>query len=376
MQQKGQNQNRVLDELKILQAQNQTYTDGKILCSMCTKPLPIAKEAYQMFLDSNLGDAGLFPGSAELEKRAVKQLASLLGGKESTAGFIVSGGTEANLMAMLAARSKSHTDTPEIILPKSAHFSFTKICNALKIKPVYAGLDRQFRVDPQAVDKLVSKDTIAVVGTAGTVELGAVDPIDALSEIAQKYGLFLHVDAAFGGLVLPFLENPSRFDFQLSGVQSITVDPHKMGMAPVPAGGILFRNKNDIEALKVETPYLTQKYSYTFTGTRSGASAAAVYATFAMLGRDGYRKIVAQCMENTAFLAEKLVAFDFCLVVEPTLNIVAFRSKNTKQLFENLQRKGWRLSYVPHLDCIRIVVMPHTQKANLSALLLELKQNF
>jgi tyrosine decarboxylase/aspartate 1-decarboxylase len=376
MQQKGQSCDHVMDELKIAQAQNQNYENGKILCSMCTKPLPIAQKAYQMFLDSNLGDAGLFPGSAHLEKQAINQLASLLGGNQQTAGFIVSGGTEANLMALLVARSQGHTDTPEVILPQSAHFSFTKICNALKIKPVYAGLDKNFRVDPQAVNQLVSKDTIAIVGTAGTVELGAVDPIEELSEIALRYGLFLHVDAAFGGLILPFLENSSCFDFQLAGVQSITVDPHKMGMAPVPAGGILFRNQNLLESLKVETPYLTQDYSYTFTGTRSGASAAAVWATFATLGRDGYRDIVKQCMVNTAFLVEKLREFEFSLVVEPTLNVVAFRSKNTQQLFEDMQKKGWFLSYVPRLDCIRVVVMPHTQKAHLAAFLLELKHNF
>jgi tyrosine decarboxylase/aspartate 1-decarboxylase len=97
MQQKGQNQNHILNELKRFQTQNRTYEEGKILCSMCTKPLPIAQEAYQLFLESNLGDTGLFPGTAELEKQAITQLANLLGGDTDTAGFIVSGGSEANL---------------------------------------------------------------------------------------------------------------------------------------------------------------------------------------------------------------------------------------------------------------------------------------
>ncbi len=77
---------------------------GKILCSMCTKPHPIAKKAYRMFFESNLGDSGLFPGSAQIEKEVINELATLLHGK-SAVGFIVSGGTEANLMALLAARN-------------------------------------------------------------------------------------------------------------------------------------------------------------------------------------------------------------------------------------------------------------------------------
>jgi tyrosine decarboxylase / aspartate 1-decarboxylase len=373
---KGQSQNKIIDELKKMHSLNQKYEDGKILCSMCTKPLPIAKEAYQMFLDTNLGDPGLFPGSVQLEREAVNQLATLLDGDSNTCGFIVSGGTEANLMAMLAARQRTYTDEPEVILPQSAHFSFSKICKILKIKPVYASLDSQFKVDPTSVERLISKNTIALVGTAGTAELGVVDPVGLLSDIALKYDLYYHVDAAFGGLVLPFLESPRKIGFSLKGVQSITVDPHKMGMVPVPAGGILFRNSKTADSLKTETPYLTQEYGYTLTGTRSGASAAATWAVFSMLGIEGFKKIVNQCIENTDFLAEKLKSAGFSLVVEPSLNIVAFRSKNTKQLAQNLASKGWFISYVPRLDCIRVVVMPHIHKGQLAAFLLDLRQYF
>ena len=71
---------------------------------MCTKPHPIAQKAYQLYLSSNLGDPGLFPGSVQLEKEVINQLATLLHGKNCV-GSIVSGGTEANLLALLAARN-------------------------------------------------------------------------------------------------------------------------------------------------------------------------------------------------------------------------------------------------------------------------------
>src|SRR5208283_4935394 len=101
-----------------------------VLCSMCTKPHPIAEKAYQLFLSSNLGDPGLFPGSARLEKEVINQLATLLHG-ENCVGNIVSGGTEANLMALLAARNMAKVSQPEVVLPESAHFSFTKVCSLL-----------------------------------------------------------------------------------------------------------------------------------------------------------------------------------------------------------------------------------------------------
>ena len=74
MQPKGSSRKDVLAELKKLHSQDRRYEDGKILCSMCTKPHPIAKKAYEMFFESNLGDQGLFPGTAQLENEVVAQL--------------------------------------------------------------------------------------------------------------------------------------------------------------------------------------------------------------------------------------------------------------------------------------------------------------
>ena len=152
MQPKGLSEKAVLAELKKMHALDKGYADGKILCSMCTKPHPIAEKAYRMFFESNLGDPGLFPASVQLEKEVINQLGTLLHCKNAV-GFVVSGGTEANLMALLAARNMAKVNQPEVVLPESAHFSFTKICNLLNLKPVYAGLDSSFRVNPSDVEK-------------------------------------------------------------------------------------------------------------------------------------------------------------------------------------------------------------------------------
>jgi tyrosine decarboxylase/aspartate 1-decarboxylase len=337
---------------------------------MCTKPHPLAEKAYRFFLSSNLGDPGLFPGSARLEKEVITQLATLLHG-ENCVGNLVSGGTEANLMALLAARNAAQINQPEVVLPESAHFSFTKICSLLSLKPVYAGLDSFFRVNSSSVEKCVNSNTVAIVGTAGTAELGAVDPIEDVANIALKHNVWLHVDAAFGGLVIPFLKNSKyKFDFTLDAVKSITVDPHKMGMAAIPAGGIIFRDSKAQDFIKTETLYLTDPYQYTFVGTRTGASAASAWAVFRSLGMDGFKKVVGKCMKTTRLLADGLSDAGFKLVVEPTLNVVAFRSnKGTKLLAEKLWKHGWFVSYVPRYDCIRIVVMPHVRKKHALAFL-------
>jgi tyrosine decarboxylase/aspartate 1-decarboxylase len=341
---------------------------------MCTSPNALAKKAHEMFLCSNLGDPGLFQGSVRLEKEVIGELSELFNGVGVT-GFLVSGGTEANLMAMLAARNKTKIDKPEVVLPESAHFSFSKICNLLKIKPVYARLDSDFRVDCSQIERLVNKNTIAVVGSVGTSELGIVDPIEELSKIAKKHNLWLHVDAAFGGLVVPFIEKKmDDFDFRLDGVQSITVDPHKMGLAPVPAGGILFRNNKALEYIKTETPYLTNGLQYTFVGTRTGASAAATWAVFKSLGREGFRRTVSSCMKTTEFLKNGIECLGLKLVVNPSLNILAFRAENTRVLADRLQKRGWFISYVPRLDCIRIVVMPHVKRKHATAFLKDLSE--
>jgi tyrosine decarboxylase/aspartate 1-decarboxylase len=372
LQPKGLSGKTVLTELKKIHNLDQRYADGRILCSMCTTPHPLAKKAYQMFFESNLGDSGLFPGSAQIEKEVIHELALLLH-DENAAGFVVSGGTEANLMALLAARNMANVNQPEVVLSKSVHFSFTKICNLLSLKPVYAGLDGSFRVNTSEVENCINKNTVAIVGTAGTAELGVVDHIDRLSEIALRHNVYLHVDAAFGGLIIPFLPDPKpTFDFNLEGVKSITVDPHKMGMAAIPTGGIIFKNAKTLDFIKTETPYITDKVQYTFVGTRTGATVASAWVVFKTLGKEGFLKIVGSCMNNTKLFVDGIEKAGFKLVVEPTLNIFAFRSENTKGLSESLWAKGWFVSYVPRYDCIRVVVMPHVKSKHIDQFLRDL----
>jgi len=146
-------------------------------------------------------------------------------------------------------------------------------------------------------------------------------------------------------------------------------------MAAIPCGGIIFRDAKALDFIKTETPYLTDPFQYTFVGTRSGASAASAWAVFQFLGTEGFRKIVNSCMKITQLLTDGLKEAGYDLVVEPTLNLIAFRRTDcTKQLAEKLWQKGWYVSYVPRYDCIRVVVMPHVKKKHALAFLQDLTE--
>ncbi|MBU4536408.1 MAG: tyrosine decarboxylase MfnA [Euryarchaeota archaeon] len=382
MDRKGLSPRQVFDKLKKFHEKDMDYKSGRILGSMCTCAHPVAKKAYCDFLESNLGDPGLFEGTKALEDEVISLLGAFLCYK-SASGHVITGGTEANLMAMRAARNmariNSAISSPEIIVPKSAHFSFKKAADILGLRLLEAELDENYKIDLNSVQELLSSRTVAVVGVAGTTELGKVDPIGELSRICHEGDVYLHVDAAFGGFIIPFLKEMGfkipEFNFKLNGVSSITVDPHKLGLTPIPTGCILFREKKFLDIMSIETPYLTEKQQSTIVGTRTGASAAATWAILKHMGKEGYLKIASSAMEITNFLARELTNSGFELVSEPELNIVAFNSRKipAKELSNKLKQKGWVVSVSACPPAIRIVLMPHIRQEHIVEFMDDLK---
>lgn len=379
MDKKGISKERVFQLLRDYKKQDMTHRSGRILGSMCTCPHEVGVETYIMFLESNLGDPGLFKGTKTMEEEVIAMLGELLG-KKDVYGHIITGGTEANIMAMRAARNSRRIENPEIVVPKSAHFSFKKAADMLGLKMIEAGLDENYRVDIGSVKELISDKTVAVVGIAGTTELGKIDPIGELSQICLEKDIYLHVDAAFGGFSIPFLNQVGydlpEFDFSLRGVCSITIDPHKMGLAPIPTGGILFRDKSFLDVMSIETPYLTEDCQSTIVGTRTGASTAATWALLKYIGCEGYQKIASRCMDVTKILAQGVKDAGFQLVTEPELNIVSFTGEGISpwDIAERLEEKGWAVSISSHPKAVRIIVMPHVKMEHIEVFLDDLRK--
>ncbi|EHP89665.1 tyrosine decarboxylase MfnA [Methanotorris formicicus] len=366
-----------MDEKKVLEALKEyrkidlKYEDGRILGSMCTKPHPISKKIVEMFLETNLGDPGLFKGTKKLEEEVIGMIGELLHNKNAF-GYIITGGTEANLMAMRVIKNMKNRNA-KILIPETAHFSFDKAEDMMDLKFIKVPITKDYTIDVDFVRDYVEDHKVdGIVGIAGSTELGTIDNIEELSKIAIDNDVYLHVDAAFGGFVIPFLDKKYKkkrinynFDFSLEGVCSITIDPHKMGLSPIPAGGILFRNTPLKKYLDIEAPYLTETQQATIVGTRVGFGVACTWGIMKLLGKDGYKKIVSECMGNTIYLTKKAREYGIECVIDPIMNIVALKDENPNETCLKLREKGWYVSICKCVNALRIVVMPHVKKEHI-----------
>lgn len=351
MEEKGCSKEEVLAMLAGYRALDCSH--NRILSSMCTVPHPLAIAAYEQFASTNLGDPGLFSGTAEIERRLIRELGLLLHG-ENIEGYATSGGTEANLQSMRIAKKLKPVDKPNIVVPASAHFSFDKAADFMGLEMRLVPYKKnEYTVDTEKMAEMIDKNTIAVAAVAGTTEYGLIDDVKAVAQLALENDIWCHVDAAFGGLVIPFLKKPAPFDFAVEGVSSITLDPHKMGMSTIPCGTLLLRNPEDMYLLNVDSPYLTTKTSFTLTGTRPGADVAGAYAVIKYLGRTGFRDIVEGCLSNTKRLVDGLSTFWSQPIVEPLMNLAAFPAHEIPQ--------GWKVSKT-RAGHLRFVVMPHVTR--------------
>jgi tyrosine decarboxylase/aspartate 1-decarboxylase len=336
----------------------------RVLSSMCTEPHPAARQAAERFLASNPGDPGTYGTVADLEREAVERLGAVTGLADPS-GYVTSGGTEANLQAVRIARNRGATDDPNVVAPESAHFSFRKAADVLGVELRTAPLDGA-RADVDAMAELVDGDTVCVVGVAGSTEYGFVDPIPAIADLAADAGAVCHVDAAWGGFYLPFTDHEWHFDH--ADVDTLTIDPHKVGQAAVPAGGLLARSPALLDELAIDTPYLESTAQVTLTGTRSGAGVASAVAAMDALWPEGYRETHERAMDNAEWLAAALESRGH-EVVGPELPLVA--ADLSVPMTDELRDRGWRVSKTGAGE-LRVVCMPHVTRSMLRSFVADL----
>jgi aromatic-L-amino-acid decarboxylase len=201
------------------------------------------------------------PAAAELEHVAVDWLKEILGFPKDAAGLFTSGGSMANFAALAAARSAKapvnvvrdglHAAGPmTVYVSEEAHFSIEKAAAMLGLGEAnvrHVRTDDRFQLDLAHLESLVAADRAAgllpfcVVASAGTTATGAIDPIDAVADFAQRHGLWLHVDAAYGGPAALVPEVRARFA-GIERADSIALDPHKWLYLPMGCGCVLYRD--------------------------------------------------------------------------------------------------------------------------------------
>jgi tyrosine decarboxylase/aspartate 1-decarboxylase len=372
----------VWKELKEAYKLDTKFDESNVLYSMCNSPPEIARQAHLMFIEANLGDRQLYPGTDLLEKSVVNMMGELLHAPKKTAsGYVLNGGSEANILALWIAREKykskkRNTKEPEVIAPISSHYSITVACHMLGLRLKLVPLDQDYRMNIKKTVEAINENTCAIVGIAGTTEVGVIDPVPELHQLCEDRDIHLHVDAAFGGFVFPFLSKLGYelplFDFTLKNVRSITVDPHKMGRSTQPAGALIMRDKEDFNVIRFESYYLSSTFQHTMLGTRCSASVAATYAVMRRFGIKGYLEMVQGCMDNTRYVYKLLKERGFRLAIEEPyapIAVIKLAEDKIDMLVRRLQEtpRRWRVSRTRNPPGIRIVMMPHIKKEQLTS---------
>lgn len=302
-------------------------------------------------LNQNVGARQLSPIATEIEAQTVGWIAELIGYPAGCGGLLVSGGNMANLVCLVAARAaKARGDIRKDGVAREERplliYASTETHGWIKKAADLAGLGTEAirwiatgagqRMDPSALRRRIEDDVrlggqgFLVVGTAGSVGTGAVDPLPAIAEICREHHLWFHVDGAYGALAAQVAGAPASLR-GLTEADSVAVDPHKWLYAPLEAGCVLVR---DPEALRAAFSYPADYYhfdervlNYFDHGPQNsrGFRALKVWLALRQVGRDGCLGMIADDMRLARHL-HQLVARDPELeAMSQSLSITTFR---------------------------------------------------
>lgn len=293
---------------------------------------------------------GGFDATQLMEAEAVWMLASVMGGgKETVDGYFCGGATEANMMGVWIGREylRSHPDPMNrgiaVLCTPLTHYSVHKACGVTDIGQsgvrvcercshehllvrdprgsgvAYVGMNERGEMDPAALERtfrLLYADgfrRFLIVGNIGTTVLGSIDPIGEIGTFIEKQErdtlarFYLHVDAAFGGFTVPFVNPGLAFGFNVPRVMSVAVDGDKMGQLPYPGGVFLCRR--GLQSFAARTvPYVLGHQDDTLSGSRTSLAPALAWFQFQETGILGQRAYVESCLKARNRLAELIAA--------------------------------------------------------------------
>jgi glutamate decarboxylase len=349
----------------------------------------VAENLYRNFIDH-----AEYPISAEIEQRCVRMLADLYHAPGETAGCRTQGSSEAIMLGALSLKWKwrerreaegSSVERPNLVFGGDVHVVWEKFCRYFDVEPRIVRLkpDR-YVIGPDEVEPHVDANTIGVAAVLGTTFTGHADDIPGINklllDLRDEKGIDvpLHIDAASGGFVWPFLYPDSRWDFRLEQVRSINVSGHKFGLVYPGIGWLVFREKSDLaEELVFYENYLG-KTDATFTlNFSTGASMVlAQYYNFVRYGREGYAYVMRAMEENAKALAGKLEGngnFELIGADAEQLPLVAFKLAGERPYdefdlsWQLSAERGWMLpAYTMPADAEEVKVMRALVKQTLS----------
>jgi glutamate decarboxylase len=332
---------------------------------------PQARALMDDCLDKNMIDKDEYPQTAELERRCVNMLASLWGADSGegpgATGCSTTGSSEACMLGGMALKRRWHArrtaegkpaDRPNLVMGANVQVCWEKFCRYWDVEArcVPVAADAPY-LTPERVAPHCDENTIGVVAIVGSTFDGSYEPVaeicEALDALQTERGLDVpvHVDAASGGFIAPFLDPDLVWDFRLERVQSINASGHKYGLVYPGVGWVVWR---DSEALPQElifnVDYLGgQMPTFALNFSRPGAQIAAQYYTLIRLGHEGFRRVQGASRDTAQWLASEIGALGPYELVSRggDLPVFAFRLANPDGGFsvydvsEMLRTRGW-----------------------------------
>src|SRR3954447_12453470 len=332
---------------------------------------PEAQRLIAENLHRNYIDHAEYPQTALIEQRCIRMLADLFHAPGDTTGTRTQGSSEAIMLGALSLKWKWRarreaaglsTDRPNLVFGGDVHVVWEKFCRYFDVEPRIIPLQPdKLTIGPEDVEPHIDENTIGVAAVLGTTFTGHADEIAGINQmlvqVKHDRGLDvpLHIDAASGGFVWPFLYPETPWDFRLEQVRSINVSGHKYGLVYPGLGWLIFREPSDLpEDLVFYENYLGKRdMTFTLNFSTGSSMVHAQYYNFIRYGMAGYRSIMETMAHNATALAERITASgDFELVGDPDaeqLPLVAFKLSEERNFDEFdiasqlAAERGWML---------------------------------
>ncbi|KAI1506734.1 glutamate decarboxylase [Biscogniauxia marginata] len=370
------------------------------------------EEAEKLMAESfskNFIDYEEYPQSADIQNRCVSMIGRLfnaptgLGEDGGAIGTSCVGSSEAIMLAVLAMKKRwknkrkaagKSTENPNIVMSSAVQVCWEKATRYFEVdeKLVYCTPDRHV-IDPEETVNLVDENTIGICVILGTTYTGEYEDVEAVNDLLVKKGLDcpIHVDAASGGFVAPFVVPDLKWDFRCEKVVSINTSGHKYGLVYPGVGWVVWRGAEYLpQELVFNINYLgADQSSFTLNFSKGASQVIGQYYQLIRLGKKGYRAIMSNLTRTADYLSDALEALGFIIMSKKSgegLPLVAFRFPENEErqydefaLAHKLRARGWVVpayTMAPHteyLKMLRVVVREDFTKNRCDSLICDIK---
>ncbi|KAL6720456.1 hypothetical protein ACLMJK_002379 [Lecanora helva] len=359
-------------------------------------------------LPKNFIDYEEYPQTADIQNRCVSMIARMFNApthneNESSMGTSTVGSSEAIMLGTLAMKKRWQNkrkaagkdySKPNIVMNSAVQVCWEKAARYFEVEEryVYCTEDR-YVIDPEEAVNLVDENTIGICAIIGTTYTGEYEDVKAINDllVEKKIDCPIHVDAASGGFVVPFVVPELPWDFRLEKVISINVSGHKYGLVYPGVGWVVWRSPEYLpKELVFNINYLgADQASFTLNFSKGASQVIGQYYQMIRLGKHGYRSIMMNLTRTADYLAANLEHLGFIIISErggKGLPLVAFRL-NPKDnhhydefaIAHHLRERGWVVpayTMAPHsegLKLMRVVVREDFSRARCDSLIADFK---